>query len=113
MISELKLAAISKLAQSSLSNINRDYCTEIKKFKQHNKIIPTVIDVAHNQADIVNVFANFASSYKSLFSALLLSTENLDNIPSCWYLILSMIAEVNGINLFEDLSGKVVSCIVE
>jgi hypothetical protein len=110
MISELKLAAISKLAQSSLSNINRDYCTEIKKFKQHNKIIPTVIDVAHNQADIVNVFA---SSYKSLFSALLLSTENLDNIPSCWYLILSMIAEVNGINLFEDLSGKVVSCIVE
>jgi hypothetical protein len=78
MISELKLAANNKLAQSLLSNFNRDYWAEIKKkFKRRNKIIPTVIDDAHNQADIVNVFA---SPYKSLFSALLSSTENLDNI---------------------------------
>jgi hypothetical protein len=43
------------LAQSLLSNSHRDYWDDMKKFKRHNKIIPTVIDDAHNQADIVNV----------------------------------------------------------
>jgi hypothetical protein len=68
----------NKLAQSLQSNNHRDYWAEIKKFKRHNKNIPTVIDDAHNQADIVDVFA---SSYKTLFSAMPSSTKNLDKLP--------------------------------
>ena len=67
----------NKLAQSLLSNSHRDYWSEIKKFKRHNKNIPTVIDDARDPADIVNVFV---SSYKTLFSAVSSPTEDLDNI---------------------------------
>jgi hypothetical protein len=41
---------------------------------EHTRI---VIDDAHNQADTVDVFA---SSYKTLFSAVPSSTQNLDKI---------------------------------
>jgi hypothetical protein len=46
-------------------------------FKRQNKNISTVIDDAHNQADIVDVLA---SLYKTLFSAMPSSHENMDKI---------------------------------
>ena len=69
----------NKLADSILRNNSRDFWKEIKKFKRRRRNFPTVVDNLNQPDEIVSVFAN---SYKSLFSSVTPSTENMTKLRS-------------------------------
>ena len=69
----------SKLAESLLNNNNRDFWREIKKFKRRSKNFPNIVDNLNQPSDIVKAFAE---SYKSLFTSVTSSSQEMSELRS-------------------------------
>ena len=66
-----------KMAQSILSNNNRDFWRENKKFKRSKKIIPNTMDGVQGNQDIASYFA---SKYDTLYNSVPYDHNKMDTI---------------------------------